>query len=77
MMGIYTNDLNRLIKALDSGLTPNYSPLHIEELRAIDKDASKWKTNYNKAVSLYKELQECYRLSLIKPDGTFDIVRWL
>ena len=77
-MGIYTNDLHtKLIKSLDSGLISNYSPSYIPKLRAIDIEAQEWKANYNEAVSLYKELTECYRLSIYKSDGTFYIASCL
>lgn len=77
MMGIYTNDLHRHIKELDSGLTPIYSSSYVPELRTIDKEAQKWKKKYNEAVNIYKNLQKDYRLSLYKSDGTFDITSWL
>lgn len=78
MMGIYTNALHKHINSINSGLIiPNYSPSYIPKLRAIDTEAQAWKKKYNEAVSLYKELSECYHLSLYKSDGTFDIASWL
>lgn len=77
MMGIYTNDLHKHIRSLDSGFTPNYSSSYISKLRAIDIEAQAWKKEFNEEVSLYKELSECYQLSLYKPDGSFDIASWL
>lgn len=77
MMGIYTNDLHKHIRSLDSGFTPNYPPSYIPELRTIDTDAQAWRKQYQEAVKLYKELSECYQLSLYKSDGSFDFASWL
>lgn len=77
MMGIYTNDLHKHLKSVDSVLIPNYPNSHIPKLKAIDAEAQEWKKAYNKAVSLYYELKECYRLSLYRSDGTFDIASWV
>lgn len=77
MMGIYTNDLHKHIRSLDSGFTPNYPPSYIPELRTIDTQAQAWRKEYNGAVNLYKELSEYYQLTLYKSDGSFDFASWL
>ncbi|HAB61448.1 MAG TPA: hypothetical protein DCE48_12285 [Lachnospiraceae bacterium] len=77
MTGIYTTDLHKHVKALASGVVPNYSPSHLPELKSIDSKAQQWRKDYNEAVNLYKELSECYRLSLYQSYGTFDIANWL
>lgn len=76
-MGIYTNDLHRHLKALDSGEAPAYPPEYIPMLKIIDKEAQDWRTKYNEAVNVYKMARELYFFSLHKKDGTFDIAKWL
>lgn len=76
-MGIYTNDLHKHIKSLDSGTKPSYPSNYITTLRSIDRDAQNWKFQYNEAVKNYKILKEAYFLSLHKEDGTFEITKWL
>lgn len=76
-MGIYTNDLHKHIKSLNSGAEPSYPPDYVSKLRAIDKDAQEWKIKYNEALNTYKIAKELYFLSLHNSDGTFDIGKWI
>ena len=76
-MGVYTNDLHKHIKSLDSGTKPSYPLTYVSKLRTIDKEAQDWKTKYNEAVNVYKIAKEVYFLSLHKNDGTSDIAKRL
>lgn len=76
-MGVYTNDLHKHVKSLDSGAVPSYPSSYVSKLKSIDKEAQEWRTKYNEAVNTYKIEQECYFLLLHNSDVTFDISKWI